>query len=87
MEIWFADEACIGHKDRITRRWARQGTRLAAPQDQRTASKYIFGAVCPWEGRGAAQVLPFCNCAAMNVHLAEIAAMDAPGKHAVLLLD
>jgi transposase len=32
-------------------------------------------------------VLPFCNTAAMNLHLAEISAMVSPGKHAVLLLD
>ena len=87
IEIWFADEARIGQKNKITRRWARRGTRPSAPQDQRTASMYLFGAVCPREGKGAAVVLPFCNSAAMNVHLAEIAAMVAPGKHAVLLLD
>lgn len=31
--------------------------------------------------------MPFCTTAAMNLHLAEVAAMVAPGKHAVLLLD
>jgi hypothetical protein len=87
MEVWFADEARIGQKNKITRRWALRGTRPAAPQDQRTASTYIFGAVCPWEGKGAALVLPFCNSAAMSLHLAEVSAMVAPGRHAVLLLD
>jgi hypothetical protein len=38
IEIWFADEARIGQKNKITRRWARRGTRLSAPTDQRTAS-------------------------------------------------
>ena len=71
----------------MTRRWARRGTRPSAPQDQRTASTYIFGAVCPREGKGAALVLPFCNTAGMNLHLAEIARMVEPGRHAVLLLD
>jgi hypothetical protein len=33
---------------------------------------YIFGAVCPKRGKGAA--LPACNTEAMNLHLAEIAA-------------
>ena len=70
IEIWFADEARIGQKNKITRRWARRGTRPSAPQDQRTASMYLFGAVCIREGKGAAVVLPFCNSAAMNVHLA-----------------
>jgi hypothetical protein len=64
-----------------------RGTRPAAPQDQRTASTYIFGAVCPKDGKGAALVLPFCNTAAMNLHLAEVSSLVAPGKHAVMLLD
>ena len=87
IEIWFADEARIGQKNKITRRWARRGTRPSAPNDQRTASTYIFGAICPGEGKGAALVLPACTTEAMNLHLAEIAAEVAPGKHAVLVLD
>ena len=87
IEVWFADEARIGQKNKITRRWARRGTRPCAPHDQRTASTYIFGAICPKEGKGAALVLPACNTEAMNLHLAEIATEIAPGKHAILLLD
>jgi hypothetical protein len=87
LEIWFADEARIGQKNKLTRRWARRGTRPSAPQDQRYASTYIFGAVCPREGKGAALILPFCNSAAMTLHLAEIATMVSPGRHAVVLLD
>uniref|UniRef100_UPI0039080885 IS630 family transposase n=1 Tax=Muricoccus harenae TaxID=2692566 RepID=UPI0039080885 len=87
IEVWFADEARIGQKNKITRRWAKRGTRPSAPHDQRTASTYIFGAICPKEGKGAALVLPHCNTEAMNLHLAEIAATVAPGGHAVLLLD
>lgn len=87
IEIWFSDEARIGQKNKITRRWARRGTRPSAPHDQRTASTYIFGAICPKDGKGAALVLPHCNTEAMNLHLAEIATAIAPGKHAILLLD
>ena len=87
IEIWFADEARIGQKNKITRRWAKRGTRPSAPRDQRTASAYIFGAICPYEGKGAALVLPACNIQAMNLHLVEISAEVAPGRHAVLLLD
>ena len=57
IELWFADEARIGQKNKITRRWARRGTRPSAPNDQRTASTYIFGAICPSDGKGAALVL------------------------------
>jgi DDE superfamily endonuclease len=87
IEIWFADEARIGQKNKITRRWAKRGSRPVAPSDQRTASTYIFGAICPKDGKGAALVLPRCNTEAMNLHLAEIATQIAPGAHAVLILD
>jgi hypothetical protein len=87
IEIWFADEARIGQKNKITRRWAKRGTRPSAPRDQRTASTYIFGAVCPKQGKGAALILPTCNTEAMNLHLAEIAKAVVPSAHAVLLVD
>jgi len=32
IEIWFADEARIGQKNKITRRWAKRGTRPSAPK-------------------------------------------------------
>ena len=86
IEIWFADEARIGQKNKITRRWAKRGSRPSAPRDQRTASTYIFGAVCPKRGTGAALILPACNAEAMNLQLAEIAAAVAPAAHAVLLV-
>src|SRR4051794_3782646 len=82
VEVWFSDEARIGQKNKITRRWARRGTRPSASRDQRTASAYIFGAICPKQGKGAALVLPRCNSAAMKLHLAEIAKTVAPGAHA-----
>ena len=86
-EIWFADEARIGQKDKITRRWAKRGSRPSASRDQRTAATSISGAVCPKEGKGAALVLPACNTEAMNLHLVEVAETVARGVHAVLLAD
>ena len=62
----------LGQKNKITRRWARRGTRPAAPHDQRTRSAYIFGAICPARGTAAGLILPRCNTAAMALHLAEI---------------
>jgi len=73
IEIWFQDEARVGQKNKITRRWARRGTRPSAPKDQRTKSACIFGAICPEFGKGAGLVLPFCNIQTMSLHLAEIA--------------
>lgn len=58
-----------------------------APHDQRTKSAYLFGAICPAEGKGAGLVLPVCNTKAMALHLEEISKAVAPGAHAVLLLD
>ena len=36
---------------------------------------------------GAGLILPWCNSAAMGLHLAEISQAVAPGAHAVVLLD
>ena len=87
IEIWFEDEARIGQKNKITRRWAKRGTRPSAPRDQRTESMYIFGAICPEQDKGAGLVLPFCNTETMSLHLAEISLLVAKGAHAVLLVD
>lgn len=56
-------------------------------RDTRYKWAYIFGAACPERGVGAGLVLPFADTEAMNLHLAEIAGMVAPGAHAVLVLD
>ena len=87
MELWWHDEARIGQKNKITRRWARRGTRPSAPKDQRTASAYIFGSICPKKGKGAGLVLPYCDTKAMAAQLQEISQMVDPGAHAVLILD
>ena len=87
IEIWFQDEARVGQKNKITRRWARRGTRPSAPRDQRTQSAYIFGAICPALGKAAGLVLPRCDTRAMTLHIEEISQAVAPGAHAVVLLD
>ncbi len=87
VEVWFGDQARIGQKNKIARRWAPRGTRPSAPQDQRTASTYIFGAICPEQGKAAGLILPRCNTEAMSLHLGAISAEVAPGRHAVLLVD
>ena len=87
IELWWQDEARVGQKNKIARRWARRGTRPRAPHDQRTSSAYIFGAICPQEGKGAALVLPRCDRHAMNLHLAEVAQAVAPGAHGIILMD
>src|SRR4051812_47479096 len=96
IELWWQDEARVGQKNKIARRWARRGTRPRAPQDQRTSSVYIFGAICPQQGKGVALALPRCDTQAMSLHLdtqamslhlAEVAQAVAPGAHGVMLMD
>jgi hypothetical protein len=87
IEVWFQDEMRVGQKNKLTYRWARTGSRPRTAHDQRTQSTYLFGAVCPERGAGAALVLPACNTEAMQLHLDEIATRVAPGAHAILLLD
>jgi hypothetical protein len=87
IEVWFQDEARIGQKNKLTRRWARRGTRPSAPKDQRTQWAYIFGAICPQKGTAAGMIMPFCDSQAMNEHLKEISSQVEAGHHAVLILD
>ena len=89
LELWWQDEARVGRKNTAPRRWARKGSRPTAPKDQRTASAYIFGAIClcPEKGKGAGLVLPRCATPAMNAHLAEISRAVDPGAYAVVILD
>jgi len=82
-----ANQSRVGQKNKITRRWARRGTRPSAPRDQCTASTYIFGAICPAEGKAAGLILPWCNTETINLHLATISVEVAPGRHAALLVD
>src|SRR5690349_15474434 len=63
------------------------GSRPVAPKDLGFASAYVFGAVCPVEGKAAALIMPVCNTAAMNHHLSEISSQVAAGAHAVVILD
>ena len=87
VEVWFQDEMRVGQKNKLTYRWARKGSRPRATHDQRTQSTYVFGAVCPDRGTGAALVLPVCNREAMQLHVNEIATKIAPDAHAILILD
>ena len=87
MELWWQDEARIGQQGTLTRIWAERGSRPAAPRDQRYAWCYLFGAICPARGIGAALVLPCANASAMNLDLLEISTAISSGTHAVLIVD
>jgi len=87
IELWFCDEARIGQKNGIVRQWARRGTRPRQPADQRYENAWLFGAICPARGKGAAIAAPWINTDAMQAHVDEIARNVAPGAHAVLIMD
>jgi hypothetical protein len=67
--------------------WAPIGSRPAAVRDNRHDSVYLFGAICPARGVGAAIIMPAANTEAMNAHLKEIGTQVQPGAHAVVICD
>lgn len=87
LEVWWQDEARVGQQGTLTYVWAERGSRPRAPRDLRYEWAYLFGAVCPNRGVGAALVLPRVNIEAMYLHLTEISRHVADGHHAVLVLD
>ena len=54
--------------------------------DNRHDSAYLFGAICPARGVGAAMITPTANTEMMNLHLAEISTQVSEGALAVLNL-
>ena len=81
------DEARVGQKGTLTYVWGETGTRPRAIRDQRYECAYIFGAVCPARGVGAALVMPHADTHAMNAHLVEISSQVAYGAHAIVIID
>jgi transposase len=57
------------------------------PADQRYQNTYLFGAICPKRGIGAALALPIANTQAMQLHLDEISKHVARKAHGAVLMD
>jgi transposase len=87
VEVWFQDEMRVGQKNSLVYQWAKKGTRPRQPKDQRYENAYLFGAVCPQRGAGAALIMPRADTEAMQKHLDEIAREVAEGAHALVILD
>jgi DDE superfamily endonuclease len=87
VEIWFQDEARVGQKGSLTYVWAPVGSRPPMVRDNRHDTAYIFGAICPARGIGAAIITPTVNTDCMNLHLAEISTQVTPGSVAAIICD
>ena len=77
----------VGQKTHRTRIWAPCGTRPRQVADLRTGCAYLYGAICPQRGTGAAMVMERADTQGMQLHLDEISANVAAGAHALLILD
>ncbi len=87
VEIWFQDEARVGQQGTHAYIWAPIGSRPLMVRDNRHDSAYIFGAICPARGVGAAVITPAANTEMMNLHLAEISTQITPGAVGVVICD
>lgn len=56
-------------------------------RDNRHDTAYLFGAICPTRGVGAAMITPAANTECMNLHLEEISTQITAGARAVLVCD
>ena len=87
IEIWFQDEARVGQKGSLTYVWAPVGSRPPMVRDNRYDTAYLFGAICPARGVGAAIIAPAANSECMDLHLQEISPQVVPGSIAVVICD
>ena len=87
VEIWFQDEARVGQKGGHAYIWAEVGSRPLMVRDNRHDNAYLFGAICPARGVGAALITPSANTECMNLHLIEISTQVSPGARAVVICD
>ena len=87
VEVWFQDEARVGQKGSLSYVWSPIGSRPPIVRDNCHDTAYIFGAICPARGIGAAIITPGVSTECMNLHLAEISTQVAPAAIAALICD
>jgi hypothetical protein len=63
------------------------GSRPPMVRDNPHDTAYLFGAICPARGVGAAMITPTANTDCMNLHLKEISTQVSPGARAALVCD
>lgn len=87
VDVWFQDEARFGQQNQTTRIWAPKGSRPRAVKQQQFDYGYLFGAVCPTNGKTEALITPLVNKEAMRQHLQLISEATERGRHAVVIVD
>ncbi|MBF0306211.1 MAG: IS630 family transposase [Alphaproteobacteria bacterium] len=87
IQIWFQDEARVGQKGHLARRWWLRGERPLGLCDRRFTSAYIFAAVCPATGADFALVMPTVNTEAMSRFLKDFSASLEPDVHVLFVMD
>src|SRR6266571_2127647 len=74
IEVWFADEARIGQKNKITRRWHRRGTRPATVQ-------YCGDEPAPGRNRPSRRTRSACGAPRGPGGMAPVASPRYPAEH------
>ena len=87
LRICFQDEARIGQKGRVCRRWFTRGKRPPGLIDQRYTFAYLYGVVEAETDNTFALVLPEVNTHNMQVFIDEFAKTIAPNEHIALFID
>ncbi len=87
IDVWFQDEARFGQQNQTTRLWAETGTRPRAIKQQQFEYGYLFGAVCPSNGKTEALISPIVNKEVMTQHMELISKATEAGRHAVVIVD
>jgi hypothetical protein len=78
-----------GSVNRIQPRGSEQkkGSRPRAVKQQQFLNAYLFGAVCPGNGKTEALVVPFSNKEGMKLHMEQKSKATPLGRHNVVIMD
>lgn len=87
IEVWVQDEARVGQKGKVGRRWAEKGSSPRTVVHGGFKSAWLFGAFCPERDVGVSIVMDSVNTEAMSAHLAAVSQAVLPGNHAAVLMD
>lgn len=86
MELWFEDEARLGTKSVLRRRWAKRGARPPALQDNGFEWTYIYGFVHPYSGRSDLLRFDTVDVESFSAALALFKARFDPADERLLVL-